>query len=73
MGFEGRFESSPTACIRGLKMNNSDIINASIRLPRSLKDKANKKAKDLGFESVSGKVNFSKYIRYLIKEDIEGV
>lgn len=51
---------------------SKEIIHASVRLPRSLKKQADERAKDQGFESVSGEANFSAYIRKLIKQDLEG-
>jgi len=52
-------------------MSNKEITNPSIRMPRSLKKKADEKAKERGFESIAGKANFSAYVRYLIEEDLE--
>ena len=50
---------------------NKEIINASVRLPRSLKEQADEKAKERNFESVSGQANFSAYVRWLIKQDVD--
>lgn len=51
-------------------MDKKEIVNPSIRLPKELKEVANKRAKERGLVGLQGNPNFSEYIRQLIKEDV---
>ena len=48
---------------------SKEIINASVRLPRSLKKQADERAIEQEYETVSGRANFSEYVRQLIEND----
>lgn len=52
------------------KKNRAEKV--SITIPPKLKKKAYQAAREQGFESdLSGEVNFSAYLRYTIRKDLE--